>query len=244
MSEEIRSIGKLGKLAPEIPAGLNMLAAYLTDPLPPAPASIAVPSVANWDMLGNDKYGDCTFAGMVHAFMTTASKEKETETFPNDSQTVAAYLSYTKGQDVGCVEAQLLQSWKSQSILGHELSAFAPVAVSNLEEVKQVIHTFGVCYIGIEVPAACEVQFAEHKPWALTNTPADNQILGGHCVILVAYDSSYFYAITWGAVQKVEYTWLTKYMDEAWAIITPEVAKKGFNGLNLAQLEKDIEALA
>jgi hypothetical protein len=243
MSEE-RSIGCLGKLAPEVPVGLNMFASYLTDPLPAAPASVGVPGVQDWNMLGNDKYGDCTFAGMVHAFMATANDEKENEVFPTAQETVDAYLAYTHGQDAGAVEAQLLQTWKSSSILGRELTAYAPVAVSNIEEIKQVIHSFGVCYIGITVPAACETQFAQHQPWAITNTPADNQILGGHCIILVGYDAEYFYAITWGAVQKIEYTWLNKYMDEAWAILTPEISKKSsYNNVNIDVLIKDIESL-
>lgn len=241
MSDD-RTIGKLGKLAPVIPSGLNMLASYLTSPLPDAPETVAVPNVANWDMLGNDKYGDCTFAGMVHAFMATASEESEAESFPDTGQTVTAYLIYTNGQDAGAVESDLLQAWKSKSILNRQLLGYAPVPVSNLDEIKQVIHTFGVCYIGIKVPAACETQFQQHQPWSITNTPADDQILGGHCIILVGYDSQYFYAVTWGTVQQVEYNWLTQYMDEAWAIITPEVSQ-GYNGLNLAQLQQDIEAL-
>jgi hypothetical protein len=244
MSEE-RSIGKLGKLAPELPAGLNMLAEYLTSPLPAAPEKVAVPVEKLWNMLGNDQYGDCTFAGMVHSFMATATDENETETFPTAQQTVDAYLAYTGGKDTGCVEAQLLQSWKTSSILGHELSAYAPVNVSNQEEVKQVIHNYGVCYIGVTLPESAETQFSQHKPWALTGTPADAQIVGGHCIILVGYDTEYFYAITWGTVQPIEAAWLTKYMDEAWAIITPEIAKKGaYNGLNLAQLEADISKLS
>jgi hypothetical protein len=245
MTEENRKIGLLGKLEPKIPTGLNMLANYLTSPLPDAPETVSVPSVQNWDMLGNDRYGDCTFAGMVHAFMATASEENGTETFPTTDETVAAYLSYTNGQDQGAVESDLLQTWKNTTILGRELLGYAPVPVSNLDEVKQVINTFGVCYIGIRVPASCETQFQKHEPWALTGTPADDQILGGHCIILVGYDTEYFYAVTWGSVQKIEYNWLTQYMDEAWALITPEIGNKGsYNGLNLDQLKKDIEALA
>ena len=242
MENKLRKSGKFGKLAPQIPAGLNMLASYLTSPLPDAPENVSVPSVTNWDMLGNDKYGDCTFAGMVHAFMATASEESETESFPDTGQTVTAYLIYTNGQDAGAVESDLLQTWSSKNILNRQLLGYAPVPVSNLDEIKQVIHTFGFCYIGIKVPAACETQFQQHQPWSITNTPADDQILGGHCVILVGYDSQYFYAITWGSVQKIEYTWLTKYMDEAWAVIPPEISK-GYNGLNLEQLKQDIEAL-
>jgi hypothetical protein len=243
-TNETRNIGKLGKLPAELPAGLGMLADYLTDPLPAAPASVAVPKIKTWGMYGNSTHGDCTFAGMVHAFMATAADEKEIETFPTAQQTIDAYMAYNQGKDVGCVEATLLQNWKAQSILGREIVAYAPVNIANHDEIKQVIHNYGFVYIGALIAQSAENQFSQGKPWDVTNTPADNQIVGGHCVILVGYDENYFYAITWGQVQKVTPAWLTKFMDEAWAVITPEVSKKGsYNGLNIAQLEADINNL-
>jgi len=50
-----RIVGKLGKLAPVRPQGLHMLSFYQTNPLPTAPESVDVPTVTNWEMLGNDK---------------------------------------------------------------------------------------------------------------------------------------------------------------------------------------------
>ena len=68
--------------------------------------------------------------------------------------------------------------------------------------------------------------------------------MGGHCVVLVGYDEKYFYCITWGKIQAIEPTWLQSYMQEAWAIITPEtVAKGAYGDLRLQDLLDDIKKL-
>jgi len=243
MSNE-RIFGKLGKLAPKRPSGLHALAFYQTNPLPTAPDKVNVPNVANWDILGNDQYGDCTFAGIAHAKMATASVLGLAEQQPTTQDVVAAYLKYTNGADQGAVEADLLKYWQSNDILGGKVAAYAPTDRADLDELKSVIASYGLAYIGIRVPAPCEQQFAQHQPWTLTNTPADNNILGGHCIILVGYDNSYIYGITWGQVQAIEWSWLQAYMDESWAIITPEIVTRGEYGqMRLADLLADIEKL-
>jgi len=239
-----RIFGKLGKLAPARPDGLHMLAFYQSNPLPKAPEKVTSPVVADWGMLGNDKYGDCTFAGIVHARMANATVLGLTESFPSESDVVNTYLSYTKGQDAGAVEADLLAYWKSNDLFGSKIAAFAPTDHADFDELKSVIASYGLAYIGIRVPAPCEQQFALHQPWTLTNTPADNNIIGGHCIILVGYDEQYFYAVTWGQIQAIDYNWLRSYMDESWAIITPEIVTRGQYGqLRLAELLADIEKL-
>lgn len=244
MTEELRSIGKLGKLEAVRPEGLHMLAYYQTSPLPAPPASVAVPKVASWGMMGNDQYGDCTFAGIGHAKIATATvlgiKEAELTT----EQVVQAYLAYTGGKDTGCVEADLLKHWSQTELFNGKIAAFAPTDVADQLELKSVIAHYGLAYIGVRLPSVCEEQFANHQPWALTHTAADNNIIGGHCIILVGYDAQYFYAITWGAVQKIEWSWLQAYMDESWAIITPEIVEKGqYGNMRLAELLTDIEKL-
>jgi hypothetical protein len=240
-----RIVGKLGKLAPKRPEGLHMFAYYQTSPLPAAPESVAVPAVENWQMLGNDQYGDCTFAGIVHAMMATAAAEQETETFPTADEVVNAYLTYTNGQDAGAVEADLLAYWKNTGIFGKNIPAYAPTDHADFDELKSVIATFGLAYIGIQVPTLAQQQFAEGQPWALSHTPADNQIEGGHCIILVGYDNDYVECITWGKVQEITWEWLRAYIEESWAIITPEIVEKGLYGdLRLPDLLTDLEKLS
>ena len=240
-----RIVGKLGKLAPRRPEGLHMLAYYQASPLPTAPESVATPNVADWGMLGNDKYGDCTFAGIVHAMMATAAAQQLTEVFPTTDEVVQAYLTYTNGQDAGAVEADLLAYWKNSGIFGHNIPAYAPTDHADFEELKSVIATFGLAYIGIQMPVAAQQQFVAGQPWALTNTPADSQIEGGHCIILVGYDKDYVECITWGKVQKITWDWLRAYLEESWAIITPEIVEKGLYGdLRLPDLLTDLEKLS
>ena len=239
-----RIIGKLGKLAPHRPEGLHMLAFYQTNPLPTAPASVDVPGVSDWRMLANDKYGDCTFAGIVHARMATAAVLGLTENIPTDEEIVAAYLQYTQGQDTGAVEADLLKYWQNNELFGSKLAAYAPSDHADFDELKSVIASYGLAYIGLQLPVTFQNQFVSGQPWALTGTPADQQIEGGHCVVLVGYDTDYAYCITWGRVQAITWTWLRSYMEESWAIITPEIVTRGEYGqLRLAELLADLGKL-
>jgi hypothetical protein len=239
-----RIVGKLGKLDPRRPAGLHQFAFYQGNPLPLAPDTVAVPNVVNWGILGNDTHGDCTFAGIVHARMANATVLGITETFPTDADVVNAYLSYTGGQDAGAVEADLLTFWQNNNLFGSKLSAFAPTDHADLDELRSVIANFGLVYIGVKLPVTFQQQFIQNQPWDITGTPADNQIEGGHCIILVGYDKDYAECITWGKVQKVTWRWLQSYMEESWALITPEIAIAGKYGeMRLAELLADLEKL-
>ena len=239
-----RIVGKLGKLDPKRPSGLHMLAFYQSNPLPPAPESVVVPSVPNWGMLGNDKYGDCTFAGIVHARMANANVLEISEQFPDDTEVEQAYLNYTNGKDVGAVEADLLNYWKNNDIFGKKLSAFAPTDHADQDELRSVIASYGLVYVGVQMPGVAQQQFINNQPWALTHTPADNQIEGGHCVVIVGYDKDYAQCITWGKVQQVTWEWLSSYMQESWAIITPEIVENGLYGnMRLEELVSDLEKL-
>ena len=221
-----------------------MFAFYQSNPLPVAPEKVNVPSVSDWRMLANDKYGDCTFAGIVHARMATAAVLGLTENVPTDEEIVSAYLQYTQGQDAGAVEADLLKYWQNNELFGSKLAAYAPSDHADFDELKSVIASFGLAYIGVRLPVTFQDQFIKGQPWDLTGTPADDQIEGGHCVILVGYDADHAYCITWGRVQAITWNWLRSYIEESWAIITPEIVTRGEYGqLRLAELLTDLGKL-
>jgi len=239
-----RIVGKLGKLDPRRPAGLHQLAYYQGNPLPVAPDTVPVPTVDNWGMLGNDTHGDCTFAGIVHARMAHAAVLGITETFPSDTDVVNTYLSYTGGADQGAVEADLLKFWQNNDLFGSKLTAFAPTDHADLDELRSVIASYGLAYIGVQLPVTFSDQFRNNQPWDLTGTPADNQIEGGHCIILVGYDKDHVQCITWGKVQQITWRWLQSYMEESWALITPEIVEKSaYGNMRLEDLTADLGKL-
>ena len=125
--------------------------------------------------------------------------------------------------------SKVLSSWRSVGMFGNKLAAYAPVHATNTTELQQCIDWFGVAYCGVNLPQPAEGQFKQDGTgvWQLTGTSADQQIEGGHCIVLVAYDADNLYAVTWGAIVGITYQWWAQYADEAWATITQEFVSRG-----------------
>lgn len=233
------------------PVGLRELPFYSAGALPKAPAKVAVPAVpaasdgTKWGMDGNDQYGDCGVAGINHGFMADAAITTETEPFPDDQAIVNYYLTYTGGQDSGVVLADFLKYVKTAGFLNsHTISAYAPVAEHDIPTLHFAISTYGFSYTGITVTEAMQEAFQDGEPWTLESL--ESPVAGGHCIPLVGYDSKYLYAITWGAVQAIDYSAWHYMSTEAWAVITGEFASKGGDnrGVNLSALQADLSKLA
>jgi hypothetical protein len=213
---------KLGRLAAQRPVGLQDFTAYLTNPLPAPPPSVSSPQLADWGMLGNDAYGDCTIAGVVHLRMANALERKEPDAFPTADQVVAEYFKLSGGADTGLVEANVLREWHAGGLFADKIAGYAPLDHRNIDELRSVVAKFGGSYLGVVIAAPAQQQFAAGKPWDLTGTAADNEIEGGHCVPVVGYDASYAWVVTWGRLQPVTWRWIGAYLEEAWAVLTSE----------------------
>jgi hypothetical protein len=233
---------KLGRLPALIPAGLHDLGYYCPGPLPKPPASVLVPEVPSWQMLGNDQYGDCGVAGLEHGFMADAADVSETEQFPTDAQAVSYYLAYTGGQDTGVVLSDYLGHVRQTGYYGHTVAAYAPVGVHDIPTLQTAIDLYDFAYTGIVVTQAMQEAFAAGRPWTLATL--DSPVDGGHCVPVVGYDDHFLYAVTWGAVQAITYPAWHQMSDEAWAVITGELAEGDGHGVNLAALTADLDKLA
>lgn len=236
-----RVAGKFGRRPAVFPAGLRDLTYYVAGSLPTAPASVPVPDVSDWGILGNDQYGDCGVAGLEHLLESDAADANETESFPSDQQAIAFYLQYTGGQDSGVVLSQYLTYVRTNGYYGHTVAAFAPVSVHDVPVLQAAIYLYDGAYTGIAVTQAMMDAFGQGEPWTLEM--AQGEPLGGHCIPLVAYDGQYLYAITWGGIQKIEYAAWHAISSEAWAVISGELADGDGHGVNLAALQADLDEL-
>lgn len=244
MPDTTRTFGKFGRLPGHVPNGLHDLTHYFAGSLPKPPASVAVPTVADWEMLGNDQYGDCGVAGLEHGFMTDASIVHEYESEANNQQAVEYYLAYTGGQDTGVVLADYLSYVRANAYYYHTVDAFAPVSIQDIPTLQVATFMYGFTYTGIQVTAAMQQAFANHQPWT-TDLLADG-FIGGHCVPIVGYDDQFLYVVTWGGVQSVTYSCWHQIATEAWAVLTGEFLSHHGDGrgINLAALHADLNKLS
>lgn len=234
---------KFGRLPGKVPVGLKELTYYAAGPLGVTPAKCPVPAVAGWQMLGNDTYGDCGVAGLEHGFMADAAILALNESFPDDNDAVAYYLQYTDGDDSGVVLSEYLAYVRAHGFYSKTVKAYAPFPVHDIPVLHYAVWTYDFAYTGIKVTSGMMAANRNGQPWTLEDM--QSEVVGGHCIPVVGYDSNYLYCVTWGKVQPITYGAWHFMSDEAWAVITGEFVAKNDDGrgVNLAALEADLNKL-
>lgn len=237
------------------------------------PASVdwysGVPA-SSWLMLGNGPdnsipnlpnfggCGDCTVAGMGHMIdQVEWYAQSHTPATVTGAQAVAAYSAITGynpangSNDNGAELQQVLQWWTQNGFAGYTPSGFAEIDITNVALTQTCIDYFGAVYSGFAVPAIFETQFDNGQPWDVPRGRAGSQIVGGHCVPIIGYDATYWYVLTWGAVQKVTYAALAKYWGtqeggEGWVAVVPQLMEASGvtpSGLDTATANADFQSL-
>lgn len=225
---------------------------------PPASADWLSPVPAeNWGMLGNDRVGDCTCAGMAHHRIGTVYTNQAGRILAiTTAETLGAYSAITgydpsqtdaegnNPTDTGALCQDVLNYWRKHGFLGERPVAFAKVDLANRTEVKQAIALCGQLYCGFNVPTSAMDQFNAGEVWDVVKGA---RIEGGHCVTVGAYDSEGLTCVTWGQTQRMTWAFFHHYFDEAWVVIGPDdidpATGTDRDKLDLETLERDFRAL-
>jgi hypothetical protein len=215
---------------------------------------------ASWGMLANgpdnsiapgfEGCGDCTIASAGHIIDQVAwYAQNDTPAPVTSAETLALYEAMTGydpstgANDTGATLEQALTIWQQNGLAGYKPTGWAEIDHTDIQLVQTCIAAFGAVYAALEVPASAMQQFDRNMPW----TPVPRSpIEGGHAVPLVGYDSSFLYAVTWGAVQKISYSFYTKYFEEAVAVALPQLIEASGHtpsGLDTGTANSDWQAI-
>lgn len=249
---------KLGKAVARHDPRTLLLAAYVTPALPTPPASCDLTAKvgASWGMMDNDQIGDCTCAAAGHLIMEWTANAGKKMVTPTDQQIVAAYSAITGynpttgANDNGANEIDVLNYWRQTGIAGHQIAAYLALEPSNHNHIMDSVYIFEGCYIGLQLPISAQAQTQIHQPWSVPpgGTTGDGKpgSWGGHAVPVVAYDVRGVTVVTWGALQRMTWTFWETYCDEAYAILSND-SLNGKNenaaGFNVQQLQEDLADL-
>ena len=204
-------------------------------------------NLSNWQMLGNNKYGDCAWVAWANSRRFLSYLLGGKEDYPTLKQVLDGYKTQNPGfptQDDGTdVQTMLEYLNKTGGPDGVKLVAFASVDTSNLEEVKAALYIFGGLLLGIEVQVENQQDFADGKPW---DYHADGQVEGGHAVLAGGYlgkSEDDVRIITWGAETGLTDRFWKNLVNcpsgECWCLIWPEyIGTKQFaEGIDLPALK-------
>jgi hypothetical protein len=174
-------------------------------------------------MLGNDKYGDCVFAGNGHVVEQQTALGQGKEVQVSTAQALAEYSKVTgfnendPSTDNGALVSDGLKDLRKAGLAGVQIAAYGQVTVSSLDKVKLAVAEFGAVSIGFDFPASAMDQFNNSQPWTVVKGSPNE---GGHCVIVCGYDAQWLYVYTWGAVQKMGYDFWDAYVQESWPVVS------------------------
>jgi hypothetical protein len=251
-----RSFGKFGKNAPKKHPNTLRLSKY-TGPLipisPTAPRKVfreyKVPP-GQWGMLGNDVAGNCTICACAHMLMNE-TVHTGTIVVPTLAEVMATYSAIsgydpiTGANDNGCAMSDVMEYWRTHGLSGHKILAWAQVDYQNFWHVKQAIWLFGGLDIGVNLPQSAMDQFSNGQFWDIV--PNDGGIIGGHAIPLFGYGSQGTNCITWGQRQGMTWEWFSRYVDEAYVVISSswfnEITKQTPSGFDIAVLENDLKSI-
>jgi hypothetical protein len=215
-----------------------------------------------WQMLGNDKVGDCNAVTWAN-FRRLVTATLSTEYYPTQEQVWQFYQTQNPGFDPngtaqtngpGSSDDQGMDIQTGLEYLhasggpdGVKAVAFAKVDHTNMAEVKAALAIFGGLWLGITVLEANQQEFADGKAWS---DVAGSPIEGGHAILGGGYATDIRF-ITWAQETRFATSFWngvvqgTPLVEESWVAIWPEhLGTKEFEqGINATQLASDYQAL-
>lgn len=242
---------KFGKKPPKLTTKTPLLANYIDggQPIVVPPAVHWAANVPNWGGMWNHKLGTCVEAAFGHTEQMWSSNVPPYR-LPTDQSildfysAVSGYNQQTGANDNGSSMYDSLVRWRDVGIGVnlHKITGWAYISPQNINIalVKRAIYLFGVVQIGFACPESAILQYQAGQPWTLDTGPnGDYNPANGHCVPIFGYDEEWLYFVTWGVVKKMALNFLPKYVDEAYAVLSPDwfaansTAPNGFNSKKL-----------
>lgn len=239
-------------MSPDDPRTLRLANYFDPKVLAPAPPSIIrSTAVKSYGMYLNDSLGDCVIAAMGHADESWLALGQSALPPVNDQtieQTYAAITGYKPADpnsDRGTVILDALRYWRATGFAnaGRKVIAFASVDIHNRPLVIDGIFYLDGLMVGVNLPIAAQ-RMGQHwtRPRNLRGSNAPNS-WGGHAVWAVDYDRYGVTVVSWGELIRVDWAFWTSYVEEAWAVLSPETilpTGKDGDGFDLVALRTDL----
>ena len=158
------------------------------------------------DILGNDKYGDCTCAAALKIQAIFDCASGRTDRSPSLDDALWLYSQITRppfdpqtgANDNGADLQTVLSFWKNNGVYsdgtGRIKAAYA-VDATNKSEVIAALNQYGMLYAGCDLPKAWEQITGTGFTWGMDGPPDPN---AGHCTYIYGHNDVGVFDGTWG----------------------------------------------
>jgi hypothetical protein len=203
-------------------------------------------------MLGNDTVGDCVIAYMLHQIMiwNSVAHAGSPVSFTTE-QALATYSAITgynpndPSSDQGTDPDTALDWWKKNTLFGHKINGYVNLDLSNIDQLKFAIYTFGGIGFSFSVPAYI-MSIPGGQSWS-QRPGADTSIQGGHQVGIMDYGRNGFRENCWDTTNTFDPDFIGSFGMAAQAVVSEDWIKQSGtspSGLDLNDLLADLQSSA
>lgn len=198
---------------------------------PNVPRSVQWGKDIEFGMFVNDRKPDCSIASLGHAEQVHSTRAGKPEK-PTDAEIMKFFhetgVDQGLSDDDGRYMEAVLKYYAKVGFPEHDggrekILGYAAVNFHDLAEVHVACDLFGGVYFGAALPLTASDQLNAGKGWTcqmgVNDTPGS---WGGHAMYMTASLAHDYRAITWAKRQPISFCWWTKYVDEAYAIVSED----------------------
>jgi hypothetical protein len=243
---------KYGK-KPARPESIKLKFSAYAKALPTPPVEFGHDAAVNpFHCLGNDRYGDCYFAGAAHEeyiYSALGSQRAHITTADvlDDYAAATGFNPADPATDQGTDMAQGAAYRRKIGIrdaknIRHKVGAYASLRPGDIAEHKTATWLFGAVGLGLTVGDNQQEQFAKGEPW---DGPLGSNS-GGHYVSILAFRGGLLWVVTWGKVQAITPAFFAAQNDESVVYFSEEMLRGGKSpeGFDVAALNDDLAGIA
>lgn len=207
------------------------LSSYLTEPTNEIPPAVSRRHDGwAWNMLANDRYGDCVECMVLHSIQDFEmdAGHQATPFMPTDAlgiySAVTGFNQSDPSTDRGTDMGSMMRYWENEGCFGHKIAGFVEIDPTSLHELQVGVYEFIDVQLAIALPATAQGQ----RSWDLLGNPQNDPYAapgswGGHGVPIREYDSTGFTVVTWGSELHMTNAFATTYIVQAFVVYTADM---------------------
>jgi hypothetical protein len=206
------------------------------------------------DPWGNDENGDCVFVMEANGLVRVERAESHRTIAIDTDVVLGKYRALTGSQlagdakDEGYVILDALGDWRNAGwVVGkhdYKIEAYGELDKNNPDELRRAIWLLGGIHAGFGLPAYLQGLVSRgERTWDVQEGPeAEPYSWGGHAMYGKRYDKDGIYFLTWGEEVYLTNAFISRYMDEVWAVVDALDAHSRY--LDVDALSKILRGLA
>lgn len=205
---------------------------------------------------GNNDWGNCVIAGEANQLLRLERVEQRRTITLRPQDVVERYKTMTGARspgdnnDTGLVILDAMRNWKNSGWVinnrNYKIEAYGELEPNDPQQLRMAIYGLRGIHLGFWLPSAAQ-EMTRRGVWDYTGESGpewEPGSWGGHLVYSKAFVRGSLEILTWGMKVRVTDDFISKYSDEAWAVVDALDSWRVKQTVNVSALVQELQQIS